>query len=120
MLSPRPHKRPRHQRSSSLETVRPERCRTPNLTLSDAATQITDAEDLENDDEEDEEEQYTILAIDYKKKKLGCAFYKQSEDKLYLVTDVDINLYGGAQTVGNELYNACESSHVGRIRFRFG
>jgi len=52
---------------------------------------LPDADDRDEDDgDEDEDSEAVIMAIDYKSRKIGCAFYSMADQRLSLMEDIEL------------------------------
>jgi len=62
----------------------------------------------ESDEEDDSEQDQVVMAIDYRQSKMGCSFYNSAEQKLYVVVDMQVNLAGSLNYIGQELFQTRE------------
>lgn len=114
--SSRANKRTRSKTYNSSASSSAGQERFTNAVQNDVTSQVLDEVQQdsfeESDQEDDSEQDEIVMAVDYRQSRLGCSFYNQVEQKLYVVADMEVNLTGSLNYIGLELFRTRESLHL--------
>ncbi|KAF3940947.1 hypothetical protein ABW19_dt0205564 [Dactylella cylindrospora] len=60
-------------------------------------------DEVMGDGGDDDHEHDIILAVDYRSKRLGCTFYTESDETLWFVNDIQVNVWGAGAATSRDM-----------------